>query len=129
MSLLKKENWFVCFLLMLISQGLFIFVIAYLMRLYDDKAWYKDYRYWLFGTLCLIFPAMIMVIIFMIQMTCKVALSLNVPGKELYNTPYTWIICLIAPIIGWVMLIVMLFYIEIWPFVMLSRGNGEKYVK
>ncbi|MDD3453066.1 MAG: hypothetical protein PHN42_02150 [Bacilli bacterium] len=123
MSLLKKENWFICFILMIISQGTFIFVLAYLMRLYDKKAWYYNYKYWMLGIMCLFFPALIMLIIFMIQMTCKVAASLDVPGKELYNTPYTWIVCLIVPIVGWVLFIVMLLYIIIWPFIMLKEGK------
>ena len=66
--------------------------------------------------------------VFMIQMECSVAKKLNVPGEKIYNTPYTWILCMIVPIIGWTLLIVMAIYVYIWPIVMLKNGEGEKYL-
>ena len=59
----------------------------------------------------------------------QVALKLNVPGKELYATPYTWIICVIVPVIGWILLIVMFIYLLVWTVVMLYKGEGEKYIE
>lgn len=129
MSLLKRDNWFICLLLTIVSEGFFYLAIASLMKLYDKDAWYANYRYWLFGFLCLLFPGFIMLIVFTIQMTCKVAQSLKVPGSEIYNTPYTWILCMIIPVVGWSMLIVMFIYIELWSIIMLYRGNGEQYIK
>ena len=76
----------------------------------------------------ILMPTMIMYIILDIQVMSQVAAKLNVPGKELYLSSYIWLICLIIPIIGWIMLIVMLIYLEVWPLVMLYRGEGEKYI-
>lgn len=129
MNLLKKENWLVCLILSLVSEGVFTFVLAFFMKAYDKDAWYTKWQYWVFGTICLVFPAIIMLYVFMVQMTCKVASMLDVPGKEIYNSPYTWIICLIIPVVGWIFLIVMYVYILIWSNVMIKRGNGEKFVK
>lgn len=128
MNLLKKENWLVCLILNIISQGFFIFVLAYFLKLYEKDAWYEQWQYWVFGTLCLIFPVFIMLLVFTIQMTVKVASKLDVTGKEIYDNPYTWIICLIVPIVGWILLFVMLLYLEIFTVVALYRGNGEKLI-
>ena len=37
----------------------------------------------------------------------ETAKKLNVPGDEIYMTPYSWILCIIIPIIGWILLLVM----------------------
>lgn len=129
MNLLRKENWLVCLILSLLSQGLFAIVLGYFMNLFDKNAWYAKWQYWVFGALCLIFPVFIMLYVFLVQISCSVASKLDVPGKEVYNNPYTWIICLIVPVIGWVFLIVMLIYITIWPNVMIKKGNGEAFLK
>lgn len=128
MSLLKKENWIVCFLLNLMTQGTFSFVLGYMLKVYDKNAWYTKWYYWGLGGLCLLFPAMIMLMIFEIQIQVCVAKKLDVPGKELYASPYTWIICLIVPVVGWIMMLVMMIYVVIWPSVMVKRGEGEKFV-
>lgn len=128
MSLLKKENWFACLIIMLFTQGAFGFVLAYMLKLYDKNAWYAKWPYWVFGTLCLIFPAFIMLLVFNIQMLVLSCKKLNVPGSEIYATPYSWIICLIIPVLGWILLLVMSIYLIIWPAIMIKRGEGEKYV-
>lgn len=125
MNLLKKENWLTCLILSILSEGLFTFVLSYFLKLYDENAWYTKWQYWVFGTVCLVFPAFIMLYVFLIQMACKVASKLEVPGENIYNTPYTWILCLVVPVIGWIFLIVMCIYIFIWPNVMLKKGKGE----
>ena len=99
------------------------------MDCYDKDAWYSKWQYWFFGVLCLIFPVFIMLMVFVIQMNCKVATKLNVPGDKIYNTPYTWIICFIVPVIGWALFIVMLIYVFVWPHVKLAQGEGEQYIK
>ncbi|MEI3499581.1 MAG: hypothetical protein V8Q71_03730 [Bacilli bacterium] len=43
--------------------------------------------------------------------------------------PYSWILCLVVPIVGWTLLIVMLIYIYVWPIVMIYKGEGEKYAE
>jgi len=125
MSLLKKSNWFVCLILTICTPGLFSFILAYELKLIDKNAWYMKWQYWVFGTICLIFPVFIMLLVFIVQMMVTVANKLDVPGKELYYSPYTWIICLIIPIVGWVLLFVMFIYINIWIIVMLYKGKGE----
>lgn len=128
MGLLKKENWGVCLILTLLTEGAFTFVLGYLLKVYDKNAWYANWRYWLIGCLLFFIPAVIMLTVFTIQITVEVAKKLEVPGSEIYGLPYPWILCLIIPIIGWVLFVVMLLYIEIWPIIMLKKGNGEGYI-
>ncbi len=64
--------------------------------------------------------------IFQIQILVQVNAKLKTPGSELYLSPYVWILGFIIPIIGWILLIVMYFYIQIWYLVMLYRGEGTK---
>lgn len=128
MSLLKKENWLVCLILNILSQGIFTFVLGYFLKAYEKDVWYTKWQYWVFGTLCFIFPALIMLLVFETQITVKVASKLNVTGKEIYDNPYTWIICLIVPVIGWILLCVMILYLQLFTVVALYKGNGEKYL-
>ena len=128
MKFLKKKNWPLFLILNIITQGIFTFVIAYYLGIYEEDKWYKNWRYWFSGAICMIVPAMIMFIVFILQSTCEVAAKLNVPGKEIYNTPYSWILCIIVPFVGWSLLIVMYLYINIWTVVMLAKGEGEKYI-
>lgn len=121
MSILKKENWFIDLFLMITTGGLFSFVLAYSLDLYDKKAWYNNYKYWLFGTIPLVFPAVIMFFVFYVQMLVKVNVKLNTPGIELYSIPYFWIICLIIPLVGWVCMLSMLVYLIIWPSIMIKK--------
>ena len=125
MKLLKKENWWI-WLLVAIFFFFFCYIsLAALLDVFDENAWYAKWQNWLLGLILFIFPITIMAIIFILQMTCLVAAKLEVPGKEIYLSPYIWILCLIIPIIGWVFLCVMALYLEIWILVMLSRGKGE----
>lgn len=71
----------------------------------------------------------VLLIIFYIQIICQVNAKLKTPGSEIYLSPYIWIICMIVPIIGWIMLIVMGLYLSFWYLVMLYRGEGEKYIQ
>ena len=128
MSLLKKENWIVSLILMLVTEGIYSFIIAHFLNLYDKEAWYYKWQYWVIGALCLIFPAIIMLMVFQIQITAKVATTLNVPGKEIYNNPYSWILCIIVPVLGWALFAVMILYINIWIIVSIYRGEAEKYI-
>lgn len=129
MSLLKKENWFVNVILSLTTLGFSNFLLGYMLDVYDKDAWYTKWEYWIGGLICLIFPAFIMLYVFVIETTVIVANKLNVPGKEIYASPYSWALCLAVPVLGWILLIVMLIYINVWILVMLSKGEGEKYVK
>lgn len=71
----------------------------------------------------------ITLLVFEIEIICEVNAKLKTPGSEIYLSPYIWILGLIIPIIGWIMIIVMLFYLHIWYLVMLSRGNGTNIGK
>ena len=128
MSLLKRENWWIWLLLYLFAGGAGIIVLAALLDVYDKNAWYANWRYWAIGALCFLFPVAIMMSVFIIQITCQAAARLKVPGKEIYLSPYVWILCLIVPIFGWILLFVMILYLQIWTLVMLSRGAGEEYL-
>lgn len=129
MALLKKENWFVDLLLVLITQGSFNLVLGYYLKVYDKKAWYMKWQYWAGAALACIFPLALMLVVFVVQTSCNICEKLNVPGKEIYMNPYVWIICLIVPFIGWSIFIVLLIHITIYPIVMIYYGEGEKYIK
>lgn len=68
----------------------------------------------------------IALIVFQIQIVCEVNAKLGTPGSEIYLSPYIWILGLIIPIIGWIMVIVMVCYLQIWYLVMLYRGIDIK---
>lgn len=129
MDLLKKENWPVWLLITAFaSNGATGFILGYLLDVYDKDAWYAKWQYWVIGVLCCFFPAIIMFAVFYFQIMAKVAAKLDVPGKEIYTSPYTWILCLVVPILGWVMFGVMYLYFLVWILVRLSQGEGEKYI-
>lgn len=101
-------------LLNLLTLGLFNLYIAYDMKLYEENAWYSKWYYWFFATLCLIFPVIIMFLVFVMEMNIKVATKLKVKGSNIYKMPYSWILCLIIPLVGWSCFIVMIIYLFIF---------------
>lgn len=129
MIFLKKENWLINVVLMLVSQGLFVFVLAHFMKLYEKEAWYTKWQYWVLGTVCFFFPVLIMFMVFQIQMLCKVASKLEVSGNEIYESPYFWIISLIVPILGWSLMMIVYLYIQVFMLVNIYKGYGETYLK
>lgn len=129
MSLLKKENFIVSLLFSFCFNSIFVLVLADELKLYSNKAWYTKWIYWVCGIICFVFPALIMFLVFEIQMLCKIAKKLNVPGSEIYETPYSWILLIIIPVIGWILLIVMYIYLNVWILVKLFQKEGEKYIK
>lgn len=129
MELLRKQNWWLWLLLTIFTGGSNYIFLSILLDCYDKEAWYANWKYWLIGIICLLVPATIMFMVFIIEMTCQAAAKLEVPGYEIYLSPYIWILCMIIPIIGWIFLLVMMIYLSIWPIVMLARGKGEKYIK
>ncbi|MFV0249461.1 MAG: hypothetical protein ACK5HP_00245 [Bacilli bacterium] len=128
MKLLKKENWLVNLILMILSEGFYAFILGHYLKVYKKDAWYRNKFYWIFGTLLFFFPVLIMFSIFNIQIMCSISKKLEVPGSEIYCSPYVWILCLILQVIGWSLFIIMLIYILIWPSVMIYRGNAEQYI-
>lgn len=77
----------------------------------------------------LVMVAVVLYGIFNIQILATVNAKLGVKGKELYMSPYIWIIMIIIPILGWIALVIMMIYLEIAPLVYLYKGKGEKYIK
>lgn len=71
----------------------------------------------------------VLILVFTIQILCKTSAKLNVQGKEIYLSPYIWLLCIIIPIIGWIVFIVLVLYLEIFNIVMLYKGEGEKFIK
>lgn len=126
--LLKKNNWWLYLILNVFSLGLINFVVADQMNLYDKNAWYSNKKYWIIGTISLIIPALLMFTIFLIEMSVKVATNLEVDGYKIFNSVYTWILCLIIPIIGWIILIVMYLYINVFSAVFIYYGKGERFI-
>lgn len=129
MNLLTKENWWKNLLLTVALQGLYPLVLAYFLKVYNEDAWYQNWRYWFIAGICFLFPIAVVFMVFLVQITCEVASKLKVPGSEIYNNPYSWILCIIIPLIGWVLLIVMYIYITVWIVVMLARGKGEEFIE
>ena len=127
MELLKKENWWIWLLLLLFSSGSSLVALSAILDSFDKKAWYAKWYYWVIG-LVLIIPFTIMIYVFYIDMTCKAAAKLEVKGKELYLSPYIWIIMVIIPFIGWLAFIVLYLYLNIAILVKLKQGKGEKYI-
>ncbi len=65
-----------------------------------------------------------LIMVFQTQILVQVNAKLGSPGSEIYLSPYIWILGLIIPIVGWILLVVMYLYLQIWYLVMLYRGNG-----
>lgn len=129
MDFLKRNNWWLCLIISLLTCGLFYIVLAKFMKLYDKDAWYMNKWYWILGGICLIFPIIIMLMVFAVQMNAKVAMNLKVSGSKIYNNPYIWITCIIIPIMGWIVLLIMWLYLLILPNIKLADGYGEKFIK
>lgn len=127
MKLLKKENWWVWLLLLIFGGGTSNILLGALLDVYNKDSWYANWKNWLLGIICFIIPFFIMIIIFYIQISCLTCAKLNVTGKEIYLSPYIWLLFLIVPIIGWGIFLFMTIYILIWPTVMIYQGEGEKH--
>lgn len=128
MDLLKKNNWWVWLLLALMAGGSSCIMLGALLNCFDKDKWYAKGKNWLIGFICFVFPVTIMFAILMVQMTTEAAAKLNVAGKELYLSPYIWLLCLIIPFIGWAMLVILYLYLNIMIIVNLSKGEGEQYI-
>lgn len=127
MKILKRQNWWIWLLLLFFSQGSNILVLGALLDTYKKDAWYTKWYYWVIG-LIFVFPFCIMVAVLNIQILSLTAAKLNVSGKELYSSPFLWMILLIIPILGWVLFIVLYLYLEIDILIKLKNGEGEKYL-
>lgn len=123
--MLKKENWFIYFIMMIFTFGGYIIIPASQLKLFQKDKWYSNYKYWLFGTLALFLPVFIMLVILIIEMTTEVALKLKVDGSDIYGNPYVWIGLLIVPVVGWVLFLVMYIYLHFYIIVNIKKGVLE----
>ena len=128
MDLLKKENWWVWLILTIFTSSSSTLLLGALMGCFKKDAWYANWKNWALGFLLFIIPGIVMISVFIVQMTCEVAAKLEVPGSELYLSPYAWILCLIIPVIGWICFSVMMLYLTLWNIVMLKSGKAERYI-
>lgn len=128
MQILKKENWWIWLLLLLFSSGSSPLVLGALLNVYNKNSWYKKWYYWVIGLLFLILPFIIMTSVFYLQILSLSATKLKVKGKEIYLSPYIWILALIIPFIGWFYIVGMTIYLNIAIIIKLKQGNGEKYI-
>lgn len=129
MSILKRDKWWIWLILLFFSNSTSILVLGALVDVYDKDAWYAKWQYWVIGLLLFVFPFFIMFTVFQIEILCKTCAKLKVDGKELYLSPYIWILLFIIPIFGWILLLVMFIYLNIMYVIELKRGSGEKYIK
>lgn len=125
MKLLKKNNFWIYLILNVITCGIFNLYIARKLNLKKDDEWYSKWQYWFFGTVCLIFPVFLMFIVYVVQMNCKVCNKLKVSGSNIYNIPYSWILFIIIPIVGWALLITMCLYVIIMPSIKVLQGSEK----
>lgn len=124
MDLLKKENWWIWLFLMIFGSGSATIVLAALLGLLKKDAWYANWKNWVLGLALLIFPAIIMMYVLMIQTTAQVAAKLGVRGYEYYLSPYIWLLLVIIPIIGWFVMIILYFYLNISILIALHKGKA-----
>ena len=68
------------------------------------------------------------IVVFMMQLTTSIANELDVSGSDIYTSPYTWLICMIVPFVGWSLLIVMYLYLVIQIITKIHNGKLEKYI-
>jgi hypothetical protein len=128
MDLLKKENWWIWLIIFLVAGNIYPFILGALLNVYKKDAWYTNITYWMIGFLFFIIPGFIMFWVFSIQTLATVAAKLNVEGKEFYLSPYIWILLAIIPILGWISMGVLTFYLQIMILINLKNGDAEKYI-
>ena len=85
MSLLKKENWWIWILLWLFTNGYSNIILGVLLGVLDKKAWYAKWYLWIIG-LILIFPIIIMFIIFNIEVTMFYGEDIEKVSEQVINT-------------------------------------------
>ena len=98
-----------------------------MFNIFEKDAWYTKWYIWVIGFI-LIIPFCVMFFVLLIGVLTKTAAKLDVKGKDYYLSPYIWIILLIIPILGWIILSILYLYINIAILVKLHDGNGEKYI-
>lgn len=129
MNLGKQEYWWFWLLLDVITGGISSFALASYLHVYEPGAWYTKWEYWLIGGLCCFFPAYVMLVVFLYQTKVAVAKKVGVAGSSLYASPYTWLLCMIVPLIGWTIMIAMIIYIWVFTYIKMANGDTIAYEK
>lgn len=125
MDLLKKENWWIWLFLMIFGNGSATIVLAALLGLLKKNAWYANWKNWVLGLILFVLPAAVMMYVLMIQTTCMTAAKLEVKGHEYYLSPYIWLLLMIIPIIGWLLMIILYLYLNICILIALYKGKAS----
>lgn len=108
---IMKKNIFLSMLMMIFIPIIPLIALASELDLLDEKAWYYKWQYWFIASICLILPVFALLIVFIIELLVKVADKLKVSGSYVYTSPYFWILGLIIPVVGWIILIVTYIYL------------------
>ena len=128
MTLLKRNYWWFWLLLNIVTGSISNLFLGKLLNVYEKDAWYTKWYYWVLGIIFGFLPALIMLLVLIIEVTIKICVKLEVPGSDLYTLPYPWIICFIIPIVGWALFVILLVYTNLWYAIKLFKGKGEKYI-
>ena len=123
--MVKRKHAIIWLLLSLITLNISVLFLGKKLNIYNKNAWYTNWYYWVLGIAFLILPAIIMLIIFIVQTTVKICIKFNVGGKEIYGYPYIWIAAFIIPILGWIIFIILLLYTYFMYIIGLFQGKGE----
>lgn len=129
MKLLKRKYSILWFVLSIITFNISNLFLGSLLDVYKEDAWYTKWYYWVLGVFFGIIPALVMLGILILQINVKIAMKFNVAGENIYGYPYVWIGCLIIPVLGWTIFIILALYIYVWIMIGLFSGKGEKYIK
>ncbi len=127
--LLKRSFWWFWLLLTILTGGISTLFLGGLLKVYDKDAWYTKWYYWALGILFLMFPAFVMLFVLIIEVTVKVSLKLDVPGKDMYRYPYPWLLGIIIPVVGWTFFVILFVYLNLFYIIRLFQGQGEKFIK
>ncbi len=127
--LLKRSFWWFWLILNILTGGISTLFLGKLLNVYEKNAWYTKWYYWFLGIFFMILPALIMLIVLIIEVTVKVCLKLDVPFKNIYKYPYPWLLGIIIPVIGWAFFVILVVYVNLFYAIKLLEGNGEKFIK
>ena len=124
--MLKKNKAIIWLLLSILTVNISVLFLGKLLNVYKKDAWYTKWYYWVLGLFFGIVPAIIMFFIFVLQTNIKVCEKLDVPGSNIYKYPYVWIGCIIVPVLGWTLFLVLVIYLYIMYIIRLFQGKGER---
>ncbi len=128
MSLLKREYTWVWVLAFLSTFGLASPILGSMMHVYSKDAWYAKKNNWIIASICFLYPVLVMGLVFVVESLSLIAEALEVPGREIYKNPYSYLLCMIIPVFGWIFLIVMILYMMIEILIQFGKGRAETYM-